>query len=383
MKPSNPPEYPLNGLRPKSVILSHAHIDHSGIIPSLMDMRPEIYMTSVTRDIMQLLAKDTLKIAEKHGSHPFYTEELRQLMEQTRTMNYREPFRTASYKAELYDAGHIPGSASIHLMGEQTLFYTGDIKTTETRLIERADADYPQADILIIESTYYGQEHTPRDELEKQFIESVIETLDQGGNVIVPCFAVGRTQEMVMILTAHGITPYVDGMGKDVQAIFEKYPMFLRDAQALEAAFTDAIMVNRKQRDAVLKEPSVVVTTAGMLNGGPAMYYLGKIYDDPMSALLLTGYQVKGTNGRRALEQGEAEIDGDIVRLKLKVGQYDFSAHSDDRELKQIVRQFCDNGTQMVFTVHGEETGEFAEWIRDNEDVQAIAPENGDEFIIE
>ena len=393
MRPSDPPEIPLNteSISPKSVIVSHAHLDHSGMVPSLMDRHkaPEVYMTPVTRDLTQLLGRDTIKVGKEQGFVFFSKEDLWRLDENTHTVGYGErcTLNGSDYELELHNAGHIPGSSSVHLRKESediSLFYTGDIKVGMTRLMESASpTNFPRSDILFIESTYYGTNHRNRKELEREFVDSIKETLNSGGNAIVPCFAVGRTQEVVMILHSYGIAPYVDGMGLSVFSLFKNHPSSVKDAGAMIDAFGDAQFVNSKRRKKAISEPSVIVTTAGMLNGGPVLYYLKKIHDDPKSKVLLTGYQIEGTNGRRLLEEGCVDADGEVVNVNAGVEQYDFSAHAGDSELKRIVSRFCKNGTEVVFTVHGEHTEEFAAWTRDKFGCEAIAPNNGEEFAIE
>ncbi len=393
LRPSDPPEIPLLNSRisPRAVILSHAHLDHSGMAPSLMNggRRPEVFMTPVTHDLTQLLARDTIKVGKEQGFVFFGEEEIRQLDEHTHTVAFgaRRPVNGADYAFELYNAGHIPGSSAVYVEKESediSLFYTGDIKMGPSRLMACADPPaFPRADILLIESTYYNKDHRDRQELERAFVDSVRETLNAGGNAIVPCFAVGRTQEIVMILHAHGLTPYIDGMGLSVFKLFKNHPSFLKDADALTSAFADAEFVNARRRKKAIAEPSVIVTTAGMLNGGPVLYYLKKIHDDPRSKVLLTGYQIEGTNGRRLLESGSVETDGELVKVNAGVEQYDFSAHAGDRELKELVSRFCRHGTDVVFTVHGEHTEEFAAWTRETCGCEAISPQNGEEFIIE
>ncbi len=393
MRPSNPPEIPLRSesISPNSVIVSHAHLDHSGMVPSLMNRAkpPEVYMTPVTRDLTRLLGRDTIKVGRDQGFVFFGEEDIMKLDEYTHTVAYgeRHTLNGSDYELELHNAGHIPGSSSVHLRKESediSLLYTGDIKTGPTRLMESASpADFPASDILFIESTYYGRDHRNRKELEREFIDSIKETLNSGGNAIVPCFAVGRTQEVVMILHSYGLTPYVDGMGLSVFSIFKNHPSSLKDADALNNAFGDAQFVNSKRRKKAISEPSVIVTTAGMLNGGPVLYYLKKIHEDPKSKVLLTGYQIEGTNGRMLVEEGCVEADGAVVKVNAGVEYYDFSAHAGDSELKKIVSRFCRNGTEVVFMVHGDRTGEFAAWTRDKFGCEAIAPNNGEEFIIE
>jgi putative mRNA 3-end processing factor len=120
-----------------------------------------------------------------------------------------------------------------------------------------------------------------------------------------------------------------------------------------------------------------------MLNGGPVLYYLKQIHDDPRSKVLLTGYQIEGTNGRRLIEKGCVEADGQVVKVNAGVESYDFSAHAGDAELKKIVSRFCRTGTEVVFMIHGDQTEDFAAWARDKFGCEAIAPKNGEEFIIE
>lgn len=343
-----------------------------------MHIRPSVFMTAPTADLTYLLGKDTIKLENV----PFTKRDLRRLMEHTQAVSYREQFTTSNFVAELYDAGHIPGSSSIYLEGEKRLFYTADVNTIDTRLLNKADQDYPDVDVLIVESTYYGKNHPSRSDLERDFIESIVETLDGGGNVIIPCFAVGRTQEIVMILHAHGLSPYVDGMGLDALGIMEQHPSFVRDEEALVRAFADASAVDPRKRSDAIEESSIVVTTAGMLNGGPALHYINELHEDPESKIVLTGYQVEGTNGRKALENGYIEANGRKLNLKMKVEQYDFSAHADDNGLKAIVSEFRERGVETIFTVHGEDVGGFAAWISDNLGCNSISPRNGEEFIL-
>lgn len=393
LRPSTPPETPEgNGrVHPESVVVSHAHLDHSGMVPSLMSMgrdgTPDVYMTAVTSDLAQLLSRDTIKIGKDQGFFLFGHEDLRKMNEHTHTLSYGERVALDGYELELFNAGHIPGSASAYLRKESediSLFYTGDIKMDATRLMEcPSPEDFPAADILLIESTYYGREHRDRQELEREFIDSITETLNSGHNAIVPCFAVGRTQEVVMILHSYGLTPYVDGMGLGVFRTLRNHPSFVKNAKALNDAFGNAQFVNSKHRKKVFSEPSVIVTTAGMLNGGPVLYYLKKIHEDPKSKVLLTGYQIEGTNGERLMDEGCVEIDGEIVKVNMQVEQYDFSAHAGDSELKGIVSKFYENGTGIIFTVHGDDTEGFAAWAREEYGCDAISPKVGEEFIIE
>lgn len=382
LKPGEVTQYPVNGARPEVVMVSHAHLDHSGAVPNLMDIAPDVFMTPMTFDLASMLARDTLKIAERSREIAAYdSTDLSRFVENTHRVETGLEFHTHGYKAQFYDAGHIPGAAAIRLEDkkEKSIYYTGDINTIDTRLVSGA-TEFPDSDALIIESTYFGNDHPPRKEIERAFIDSLMDTLNVGGNVIVPAFAIGRTQEILMLLDAHGIKAYVDGLGVSAYKIMIKHPDTLRNPTHLRRAFSNAIIVDGPKRDKVPLESTVIVTTAGMLSGGPVLYYLKKLYKDPKSKILLTGYQVEGTNGRMALDNGMIENDGVIQQLGIKVEQYDFSAHCGDKELKGIVKDFCDRGTEHVFTMHGEDTEGFAEWIRNETGIDAQAPQLGDHF---
>ena len=381
--PDHPPSYPLNGIHPETVIVSHGHLDHCGLVPNIMDTHPRVYTTPITKYLTSFLARDTLSIARRAGQMPpFDAQDVQEFLRCTCAIDYRDSLLCGRYTAELYDAGHIPGSASVLLESENGLriLYTGDVNLTDTRLLNRSEQQ-PKADILIIESTYYDTDHTPRKELERAFIDSIRETLNRGGNAIIPCFAIGRTHEILMILHKYGLHPYIDGMGIDIFRKIIQYPEYLRDSEALQQAFDNSTVVKPGARSRILKN-AIIVTTAGMLNGGPALYYISRMHADRSSKILLTGYQVEGTNGYHALRHGYLTVGKRVLHLGMEVEQYDFSAHCGDSELKSIVRRFSGLGGEIVFAMHGDRADDFAAWISEHE-IDAIAPANGDSFIIE
>lgn len=384
IKPTDPPEYPQGDVRPEIVVISHGHLDHCGVVPNLMDLEPTVLATPPTKRLTKLLAEDTMEIAESSFSlAPFDPVDISNLMHRTKELEYLDAFERDNHTITLFDAGHIPGSSLVLVEdGEKSLLYTGDIKNSDTRLLRGSKIHYPEATALMLESTYFGKDHQDRAALERKFIESIRHTLDVGGNVIIPSFAIGRTQEILLILKEHGIRTYVDGMGTEVTDLFLKEPEFLRDPGRLRSAYGSATTVKGSMRRSLLSEPSVVVTTAGMLNGGPVLSYLKKIYDNPRDKLILTGYQVENTNGRSALATGTVDLDGEIVKLRCQLEQYSFSAHSGDAELKAIVKHMVDKGTEHVFCVHGDRTEEFAAWIRKEFEVSAYAPKIGEEYFI-
>lgn len=379
IKPTDPPSFPSNGMRPKTVIISHGHLDHCGLVPNLMDLEPEIYCTSLTARLSALLARDTLKIAQKKGhTIPYYNEEIQEFERKVRPAGYRKDFGTNGYSACFYDAGHIPGSCSVYIEKNRvSLLYTGDMNTVATELQNSADMDLPESDILMMESTYFNRDHTPRKVLEERFIESIKETVDNGGKAIIPAFSIGRTQEMMLILKKHGLHAYVDGMGVDVFNIMRRNPEYVRDINKLEKSITSSNIVGPGDRKNIIREPSIIVTSAGMLNGGPVFYYINEIFNDHKSKIHLTGYQAEGTNGRKAMERGYIEDRSNIIHLKCQLELYDFSAHCGDKELKEVAKRFTDSGTETVVLVHGENTQGFSAWIEEELGVKSLAPVNG------
>jgi putative mRNA 3-end processing factor len=383
IKPSDPPEYPQGSPRPETVVISHGHLDHCGVVPNLMDIAPTVLCTPPTKHLTKLLAEDTLEIAERGHMAPFDPHDMQLLMRQTKEMDYLDAYEKEDYTITLLDAGHIPGSALTYVeYGDDTLLYTGDIKNSDQRLLKGSKVHYPDAKTLMIESTYFGRDHQDRVHLENQFIQSIRHTMDIGGSVIIPSFAIGRTQEILLILKEHGIRCYVDGMGTEVTDIFLGDPEYIRDSGRLRSAYGSATKVQQGMRRSILREPSVVVTTAGMLNGGPVLSYLKQMHGDPKSKLILTGYQVEGTNGKNALLTRTVDVDGEMLPLNCQLEQYSFSAHSGDSELKAIVKHMCDKGTEHVFCVHGDNTLGFADWITKEIGVKAYAPKLGEEYIV-
>lgn len=179
-------------------------------------------------------------------------------------------------------------------------FYTGDIKTIDTYL--QKGATVPKADILITDG---NRTHPNRKELEKEFVDIIDETISRGGIAVVPAFAVGRTQEVLIMLGNINHPVYLDGMGQDITRLFLQFPDHLKDAELLrESANKVEWISNSSERKRVLYQPCVIVTTAGMINGGPIINYIQRLRSDPKSSIILTGYQVEGTNGRLLMEKG-------------------------------------------------------------------------------
>ncbi|MFB6311627.1 MAG: MBL fold metallo-hydrolase [Salinirussus sp.] len=377
IKTGNPPQFPVGSTDPEAVVVSHGHLDHVGSIPSLLsgDARPPIHWTPPTYELALLLARDTLKLHGGSYDCPFTEEEIKRVTEVSNTHGYRNPFEAAGHEVTFYGAGHIPGSAHVLVDdGDTRLLYTGDFHTADQRLVAGTTAR-PEADIVITESTYADIDHEDRSALEARFAESLKTTIWEGGTVVVPAFAIGRTQEMLLICNRHDIDCYVDGMGKRVTRLLRRYPEFVRDPEAFRRAKANARFVDGRdgQRDRIAAQNTVIITTSGMLSGGPVHSYLPLIRQNPVNKVAITGYQVEGTPGRELLETGRAEIDGQIMPVSATVESYDFSAHADRHGLRSFLDSYRDS---TVLVVHGDRCEVFADELRaDGFDAQA--PERG------
>jgi putative mRNA 3-end processing factor len=380
MLTGNPPQFPVGTPEPEAVVVSHGHLDHVGAVPSLLsgDRRPPIHWTPPTRELALTLARDTLELHGGTYDCPFTAEEVRRVTEVSETHGYREPFVAAGHEVTFYDAGHIPGSAHVLVDdGETRLFYTADFHTEDQRLVSASTAR-PDADVVVCESTYSDVEHDPRHRIESRFVDSVRTTTWEGGTVVVPAFAIGRTQELLMICEAHDVDCYVDGMGKQVTKMLRRHPEFVRDADALQRAKSNARFVTGRdgQRERIADRNTVIVTTSGMLSGGPAMTYVPAVRSHPTNAIALTGYQVEGTPGRDLLETGSAEIDGRVMPVSAQVEWYDFSAHADRHGLASLLDDYRDS---RVLVNHGDRCEAFAAALV-ADGYEASAPAVGDEI---
>jgi len=361
MKTETPPQFPVGTVEPEAVVASHGHLDHVGSIPSLLSgsRRPPIHWTPPTRELALTLARDTLKLHGGTYDCPFTEVDVRRVTQVSETHGYRETFEAAGHEVTFFNAGHIPGSAHVLVDdGETRLLYTADFHTDNQRLVAGTTAR-PDADVVLTESTYSDVSHEDRATLEERFAESVKTTLWEGGTVVIPAFAIGRTQELLMICEAHDIPCYVDGMGTGVTKMLRRHPEFVRDSDALQRAKSHARFVDGRdgQRKRIAAQNTAIVTTSGMLSGGPAMSYIPEIRDRPVNKIALTGYQVEGTPGRDLLETGSAEIDGQRMPVAAQVESYDFSAHADRAGLDAFLDAYRE--TQLLVN-HGDRCEQFA-----------------------
>jgi putative mRNA 3-end processing factor len=263
--------------------------------------------------------------------------------------------------------------------GSSSILFTGDLNTTETHLVDPAE---PIAcDTLIMEGTYAGEEHPPRKQTESEFQQAVRATVEQGGTCVIPAFAVGRTQEVLLVLDEMDVDRpvYLDGMGARVTELFLRHPYFLKDSDRLSRVYDDAIRIrgNRMRREAT--EPgNIVVTTSGMVEGGPVISHLKRTYDDPNNSVLLTGYQVEGTGGRRLWEENRVDLDGEVVDVNATVDFFDFSGHAGHSELVEFA-EGC--RPETIVLCHSDQPEVLVDDLETVAD-RVIAPHTGEVFQI-
>ncbi len=354
-------EYPLEITEHvRAVILSHAHLDHSGLLPYFYKNSECLsFMTQPTLEISDILWKDSIKIAEFEGMAPKYTKAE---IERTHRYNFVAPYNkelhlTKDVSLEFFDGGHILGSSLSKITYKDNSFlYTGDFKVEETRLHKGCDMNTGKIDYVMIESTYGDRPHPNRKEVEKAFCESVQETINHNGWAIVPVLAVGRSQEIVDVLSNYNINAdiYLDGMGKQISEIYLRHADLIKEPKQLKKGLNDAIWVRGDAgRKKALKKPSIIVTTSGMMKGGPVIGYLEKLINDQRSKIHLTSYQADGTPGRMLVEEGKVPFgkNGQIIKPGCKFEKFNFSAHPSQDEMIGALKRWS---PKKVFLVHGD-----------------------------
>ncbi|MFH1751000.1 MAG: MBL fold metallo-hydrolase RNA specificity domain-containing protein [Candidatus Micrarchaeota archaeon] len=384
------------------VVLSHAHMDHSGYAPALYasGYRGKITLTKPTRDLIQILLADYLKL--NTGFSPYNEHDVNHLLKNTEILEFGEPDSAGSVRFQ--PAGHILGAAITEIFDEKKILYTGDINTRDSRLVEGAKYQGLEGDVLIIESTYGGNNdlHPAAKDSANLFVENVHKTLQQGGKVIIPTFATGRGQEVLFILENYmrsgkleKVPIYIDGMVKKMLKVYRHNALYLKDEIKRRILTSDDdpfksphyMLPQRKDRSDVFESGKcIIVTTSGMLNGGPVLSYLEELGNDPKNKLVFTGYQAEGTPGRSLLEGAKTLTAGHRkIDIGLQIERANLSGHSDQRELLQVVRAV--KGLKKVFIVHGEgeKQTDFKAAIekqaeKDKKDIEVFIPKIGDSF---
>lgn len=356
------------------VFISHAHLDHSGMTPLLYKtQKPKLFTTPANLDLMNLLLEDYIKVAKLTREFSEYNmHDIRKMNQNFVACHYNKNFNIGNMEARLFNASHIPGSASIFLSGKKRILYTGDINVNPSHLMDCKKIKYPKVDCLITESTYSERDHPDRKEEERRFIKKVREY--SHGLVLVPTFAVGRAQEILLMLQKNNLIEniYLDGMAQKASDIILYHKNSIRDPKALKEVLKKIKFVRtRRQRDRILRGGGVVITTSGMLNGGPIVYYLRKAKDRKDACLLLTGFQVDGTPGSKVLKTGVFESEEDKFKVNVEIKKFDFSSHAGKSELLELIKKIR---PKKVICVHGDNTRKFAREIKDNLKIDAIAP---------
>ena len=379
------PGFPMH-VPPKEVdalILTHSHLDHSGAIPIfyIEGQRP-LYTNRLNLELTQLLIQDFIHLSGYYL--PFEYLELKTMMRSNKHLDYGVEEKLGDMRFQLLDAGHTPGSAQVLIEAEgKRLLFTGDFNTADSKLLTGASMDYGDLDAVITESTYANEDHTERPELEKRFVESATEVVEKGGTVLVPAFGVGRAQEIACVLTAnHFEYPVVlDGMAREASRVIMNNKEFLRDPKLFVDAMHSADWVEGwRDRRRALKAPSVIVSPAGMLKGGPAAFYLSKIGKKAGNAIFLVSYQIPGTPGKELMDKGICTIDGKVRKVKARYEHFDFSSHCGASQLKDALRKL--GGKPKVFVVHGAERNceLLANWAKTELGLDAVAPKTGETF---
>ncbi|WP_336338021.1 beta-CASP ribonuclease aCPSF1 [Haloarcula brevis] len=397
-----------------AVVLTHAHLDHSALVPLLFEYGYDgpIYCTEPTRDLMGLLTLDYLDTAADDGRTPPYDSEMvREAIKHTIPLEYGDVTDIApDIKLTLHNAGHILGSSVCHFHvgdGLYNVAFSGDIHYDDTRLFDGAVNDFPRVETLVLESTYGGRNdyQTDQEDSERKLKQIVQNAADRGGTVLIPTFAVGRSQELLLVLEEamrKGDIPeipvYLDGMIWEATAVHTTYPEYLRDDLQdrifdedknpfLADQFTHVEGGDEERRDIADGDACIVLSTSGMLTGGPVLSWLEHLAPDPDSTLTFVGYQAQGTLGNR-VQRGVDEVPvggsgrSETVPLEMTVETVDgFSGHADRQGLENFVKTMNPR-PEKILCVHGDEsaTQDLSSSLYHDQNIRTFAPENLETF---
>lgn len=367
-----------------AIILSHAHLDHSGLISLLYKMgyKGPLYLTAPTMDIAALLALDFVGVAYKQAASPLYrAEDIKEMVRHSICLDFGEVTDiTRDIRITFYNAGHVLGSSEVHINignGLHNLVYTGDLKYAKTRLLDPAINHFPRVETVIIESTYGSKDDIlpSRQETEKKFIELAKKTIENKGKILLPELGLGHAQETVLrveeaIRTGElpKIPVYLDGMVWDINAIHTVYPDFL-SSSVRNQVFQDnnpflSDVFKRVGSPAERKEvleggPCIIIATSGMLVGGASVEYFRNLADSPNNLIVFECYQAQGSLGRQ-VQEGTKEVylgsdyGNEKVPVKMQVETlYGLSAHSSRQELMQYIGRMNIKPKKIIIN-HGE-----------------------------
>ncbi len=401
------PEFDIEQL--DAVIIGHAHLDHSGFVPYLFKFgyRGPVYCTAPTRDVMALLALDFVKIMKSENRDPIFdTDHIKEMVKHTITVGFEEVTDiTPDVRMTLYNAGHIIGSALVHLHignGLHNLVYSGDLKFGKSQLLDPAHTQFPRLETLMLESTYGGKTNIlPPTKDQDDYLRNVIsETVKRGGKVLMPVLGSGRAQDIMVIIEElvrtkriDPIPVYIDGMVWDITAIHTAYPEFLNRQirnqifHKDENPFLNPIFSrigSQKERMKVIEYegPCIILATSGMLVGGPSVEYLKHLADNPKNSLIFSCYLPEGSLGHR-IQHGEKEMayrvgpKTEVTPIRLEVHRMEISDHSDRKQLMNYVLK-CNPRPKKVICNHGENSRilDLASSIHKVARIETMAPRN-------
>lgn len=362
-----------------AVIISHAHMDHIGTLPIISKAYPNarIYMTAMTEDLTRVLLYDSLKIMKYWEDEiPHYSEkDVLAMLERIHPIGFHTPFPLFDgFTLTFYPAGHIAGAACIYLVTEEgSLFYSGDFSAFSQRTIEGIRIPKLRPDVAVVETTYGNRLHANRMVEEKRLVELVRECIAQRKKILIPTFALGRAQEVLLILRAAlknqeipEVPVFVDGMVRDINRMYERNPIYLKNAlgkrilKGNEPFYTEEIrpVAPTQKREELLsgKDPVILVSSSGMLTGGPSAQYAKLLAPLEDACIIITGYQDEESPGRQLLDLledpagGSLTIGGSTVPVKCRIEQVGLSAHGDKSEIMSLVERLS---ARRVFLVHG------------------------------
>ncbi|HZF21484.1 MAG TPA: beta-CASP ribonuclease aCPSF1 [Dongiaceae bacterium] len=369
-----------------AVVISHAHLDHCGILPFLYKYGYDgpIYCSEPTQVLMTLHQLDYLDVHSREGEHsPFDQKDVREVVTHTIPLRYNVVTDVApDIKLTLHNAGHILGSSMVHLhIGEglHNIVYSADFKFGRTMMLDPAMAQFPRAETLIIESTYGGPDDImpDREGVEGRLVSIVNETVEKNGKVLIPVPAVGRAQEIMLVLDAYmkngalrELPVYIEGMVNEATAIHTAFPEYLvrdikeqilhQDLNPFQSEYFHPVTHPGDRDEIVAGGPCVIIATSGMLEGGPAIDYFRRLAPDARNTLAYVSYQVEGTLGNR-IKNGLKEVslfgpDGKIemVKCDMRVESIEgFSGHSDRNQLLGFIKRMMPKPTRIIIN-HGE-----------------------------
>jgi putative mRNA 3-end processing factor len=380
------PGFPVH-VQPKSVqglILSHAHLDHSGAAPVFFigGDKVKMHSTPVTAELSNLLINDFIKISGPYL--PFEYLDLLSMNKSTVLHGYKQTFQVGEMTINFYDAGHIPGSCIISVeAGSKRLLYTGDINGQETELLNPSWKDLGEANMVITESTYATADHPERRKVEEEFVAYANAVVERGGVLLAPAFSVGRAQELALTLHKYGFKHPVgmDGMALKVNEILMRYQEYLRDPTLFRRTLESTeLIVGWGQRRKFIQKPGVIISPAGMLVGGASVFYNERLSQNAKNGVSLVSFQVPGTAGRTLLDRGLTLINGKPTTMKAEVRKFDFSSHSGKSSLLSDLKGI--KGSPRFMTVHGEEEScvSLADELHTELGVEAFAPRVGEVY---